>query len=103
MDLRHICIIDTRALDWRHAADMLSDPLYRNSLFMAFTSVFNAGCGFFFWMIAARLYTVEQVGLATALISAWWCCSCSWDSTYPRYAYKGEWMNLPGEVRLWLN
>jgi len=49
---------------------MLSDPLYRNSLFMAFTSVFNAGCGFFFWMIAARLYTVEQVGLATALISA---------------------------------
>jgi O-antigen/teichoic acid export membrane protein len=34
------------------------------------TSIFNAGCGFFFWMIAARLYTVEQVGVATALISA---------------------------------
>lgn len=49
---------------------MLRYPLYRNSLFMAFTSVFNAGCGFIFWMIAARLYTVEQVGLATALISA---------------------------------
>ncbi|NMB86238.1 MAG: hypothetical protein A4E44_02064 [Methanosaeta sp. PtaB.Bin018] len=70
MNLRHICILEMRALAWRHAAGMLSDPLYRNSLFMAFTSVFNAGCGFFFWMIAARLYTVEQVGLATALISA---------------------------------
>lgn len=46
------------------------DPLYRNSFFMAFTSVFNAGCGFFFWMIAAKLYTVEEVGLATALISS---------------------------------
>ena len=38
--------------------------------FMALTSIFNAGCGFFFWMIAARLYTVEEVGLATALISS---------------------------------
>jgi len=86
MNLRHICMLEMRALAWRHAAGMLSDPLYRNSLFMAFTSVFNAGCGFFFWMIAARLYTVEQVGLATALISAWWCCSRGWDSTCPRYA-----------------
>lgn len=37
---------------------------------MALTSIFNAGCGFFFWMIAARLYTVEEVGLATALMSS---------------------------------
>jgi O-antigen/teichoic acid export membrane protein len=37
---------------------------------MAFTSICNAGCGIFFWIIAARLYTVEQVGLATALISS---------------------------------
>jgi O-antigen/teichoic acid export membrane protein len=54
----------------RAIARLASDPLYRNSFFMAFSSVFNAGCGFFFWMIAARLYTVEQVGLATALISS---------------------------------
>ena len=51
-------------------ARLTKDPLYRNSFFMAFTSIFNAGCGFFFWMIAARLYTVEEVGLATALISS---------------------------------
>jgi O-antigen/teichoic acid export membrane protein len=37
---------------------------------MAITSTFNAVCGFFFWMIAAKLYTVEEVGLATALISS---------------------------------
>jgi len=57
-------------LNIRAIARLASDPLYRNSFFMAFTSIFNAGCGFFFWMIAARLYTVEQVGLATALTSS---------------------------------
>lgn len=54
----------------RAIAGLANDSLIRNSFFMAFTSVFNAGCGFFFWMIAARLYTIEQVGLATALISS---------------------------------
>lgn len=57
-------------LDYSRIERLAKDPLYRNSFFMAFTSVFNAGCGFFFWMIAARLYTVEEVGLATALISS---------------------------------
>ncbi len=46
------------------------DPLYRNSFFLFFGNIFNAGCGFFFWMIAANIYTVEEVGLATALISS---------------------------------
>ncbi|MDD3566100.1 MAG: lipopolysaccharide biosynthesis protein [Methanothrix sp.] len=57
-------------LDYKAIARSARNPLYRNSFFMAFTSVFNAGCGFFFWMIAARLNTVEEVGLATALISS---------------------------------
>ncbi len=57
-------------LNYREIARLASDPLYRNSFFMAVSSIFNAGCGFIFWMIAARLYTVEQVGLATALISS---------------------------------
>ena len=51
-------------------AALVADPLYRTSFFMAFSSIFNAGCGFFFWMIAARHYSVEQVGQATALISS---------------------------------
>lgn len=54
----------------RTIVGLASDPLYRTSFFMAFSSIFNAGCGFFFWIIAARIYTVEQVGLATALISS---------------------------------
>lgn len=55
---------------FRAIASLIRDPLYRNSFFMALCNVFNAGCGFFFWIIAARLYSVEQVGLATALISS---------------------------------
>ncbi len=65
MNLNQISFSNFRAI-----AVLANDPLYRNSFFMAFSSVFSAGCGFFFWMIAARLYTVEQVGLATALISS---------------------------------
>ncbi len=57
-------------LDYNKIARLSRDPLFRNSFFMAFTSIFNAGCGFFFWMMAAKLYTVEEVGLATALISS---------------------------------
>lgn len=57
-------------LEYRAIGRLARDPLYRNSFFMAFTSIFNAGCGFFFWMMAARLYTIEEVGLATALISS---------------------------------
>lgn len=56
--------------NFRTIVGLASDPLYRTSFFMAFSSIFNAGCGFFFWIIAARIYTVEQVGLATALISS---------------------------------
>jgi len=65
MNFKNIIYPNCRAI-----AGLARDPLYRNSFFMAFSSIFNAGCGFFFWMIAARLYTVEQVGLATALISS---------------------------------
>lgn len=54
----------------RSAAEFIKNPLYKSSLFLVLTSVFNAGCGFFFWMIAARMYSVEAVGLATALISS---------------------------------
>lgn len=48
----------------------LQDPLYKNSLFIILSRVSNVTCGFFFWMIAARLYSTENVGLATALISS---------------------------------
>jgi len=56
--------------DHRSVVEYIKDPLYRSSLFLVLSSVFNAGCGFFFWMIAARIYSLEDVGLATALISS---------------------------------
>jgi len=48
----------------------LKDPLYKNSFFLVLSRVFNVACGFSFWMLAARLYSINDVGLATALISS---------------------------------
>lgn len=48
----------------------LKDPLYKNSFFIMFTSISSAGSGFVFWMLAAKLYSKEDVGVATALISS---------------------------------
>ena len=59
-----------RYLSCRTIAGMARDSLYRTSFFMAFSNIISAACGFLFWIIAARLYTVQEVGLATALISS---------------------------------
>jgi O-antigen/teichoic acid export membrane protein len=48
----------------------LNDPLYKNSIFLIASSILGAGFGFFFWLIAARLYSAEDIGLASAMISA---------------------------------
>lgn len=48
----------------------LRDPLYKSSYFIMLTSISNAGFGFLFWILAARLYPKEDVGVATALISS---------------------------------
>ncbi|MDD4924412.1 MAG: oligosaccharide flippase family protein, partial [Dehalococcoidales bacterium] len=45
-------------------------PLYSNALFLMAASGFSALVGFIFWMVAARFYTDEAVGLASAMISA---------------------------------
>jgi O-antigen/teichoic acid export membrane protein len=46
------------------------DPLYRNSFFLILSFVVNATFGFIFWMIAARFYSNENIGIASALISS---------------------------------
>ncbi|NOQ33538.1 MAG: oligosaccharide flippase family protein [Methanosarcinales archaeon] len=61
-----IAIPKTRA-EIRHH---LRDPLLKNSLFIMLTSISGAGFGFIFWMLAAKLYPAEDVGIATALISS---------------------------------
>ena len=48
---------------------IVSDSLYRNSIFLMVSTAVMAFFGFFFWIVNARLFTPEQVGTATALIS----------------------------------
>lgn len=45
------------------------DSLLRNSIYMMGTTVATAGIGYIYWIIAARIYPVRDVGLASALIA----------------------------------
>jgi O-antigen/teichoic acid export membrane protein len=47
-----------------------TDPMLRNALFLIVNSGIQAGLGFAFWIITARLFSTESVGLASSLISA---------------------------------
>lgn len=47
-----------------------NDPLFKNSYYLIANLLLTAGSGFFFWIFAARFYTIEEVGLGSALISA---------------------------------
>jgi len=51
---------------WIHFCD---DSLFRNSIYLMLSTCIMAGFGFFFWIMIARLYTTEQIGLATTMIS----------------------------------
>lgn len=48
----------------------LNDPLFRNSFFISLSRFFDIGFGFFFWLVAAHYYTINDVGEATAIISS---------------------------------
>lgn len=48
---------------------VMGDSLYRNSIYLMVSSGVMAVFGFFFWMICARLFAAEQIGLATTIIS----------------------------------
>src|SRR5674536_331470 len=50
--------------------ELIRDPVYRSSSFLSLGSVFSIGAGFLFWLVAARSYSVQEVGVATSLISA---------------------------------
>lgn len=54
---------------WQKIRQHLNDPLYINSFFMALSRFLNASGGFIFWLLAARLYSKEDVGLTSALFS----------------------------------
>jgi len=46
-----------------------SDSLIRNSLFIMMSTVVTAGFGYVFWVIAAHVFTRQEVGLGGAVIS----------------------------------
>jgi len=48
----------------------LKSPLYRNSIYISLSSLTTAVAGFLFWAIAARLYPAQDVGVASAVVSA---------------------------------
>lgn len=48
---------------------ILTDPQYKNTLFNIASTFVLSALGFFFWILIARLYTTENVGIATTLIS----------------------------------
>ena len=44
--------------------------LYRNAIYLMLNSAMYGLTGFFFWIVAARLYPPEVVGLASSVIAA---------------------------------
>ena len=48
---------------------VMTDPLYKNSIFNMSGTFILGGLGFVFWIIIARLYKTENVGIGTTLIS----------------------------------
>jgi len=48
----------------------LGNPLLMNSFYLMFASVLSSFFGFIFWIIVAKKYQPEDVGVATALISS---------------------------------
>ena len=48
----------------------LGTPLYRNALYLMINHGITAAVGLVFWILAARFYLAEDVGLASATISA---------------------------------
>ena len=57
--------------EWRtHLARLQADHMVRNSLYLILSSGLQAGLGFLFWIITARLFIAADVGKASSLISA---------------------------------
>ena len=48
---------------------VMDEPLYRNSLYVMISTLIMSAFGFVFWLVAARLFSTEQIGLATTIIS----------------------------------
>ena len=47
----------------------LKEPIYKNSFFLLLNNSAGSVLGFVFWIVAARLYSPSQVGVASALVA----------------------------------
>ncbi|MEM1579013.1 MAG: hypothetical protein QXR77_04970 [Archaeoglobaceae archaeon] len=56
--------------NFKNLRRQIKDPLFKNSIFIILSSAESAFFGFFFWFLAAKLYSAEAIGLATAMISS---------------------------------
>jgi O-antigen/teichoic acid export membrane protein len=74
-----------------------NESLYVNSFFLVVSNLVTAGLGFVFWLLAARLYTAEEIGLASSLISAMGLISylalLGFNSTFIKYLPKSKQRN----------
>lgn len=61
-------VVSTAAAEER--LGFLGSSLYRNAVYLIIARLTLPLTGFVFWMVAARFYDVEDVGLASALIAA---------------------------------
>lgn len=50
-------------------SQLRSESLYKNSIYLMSSTLIMGIVGFFFWTLNARLFTTEQIGIATAMIS----------------------------------
>lgn len=46
-----------------------ADKLFRNSVYLILTTISMGGFGFIFWLISTRVFSPEEIGLGTTLIS----------------------------------
>lgn len=46
------------------------DSMFRNSIFLMLSTGIQAIFGFFFWLLSARLYTPQEIGIGSTLIAA---------------------------------
>lgn len=69
-DVKETFITGTRVLTSRERfKSFFSVSLYRNAIYVVSGRLIVGAIGFVFWILAARLYTTEQVGLASAVIA----------------------------------
>jgi O-antigen/teichoic acid export membrane protein len=52
------------------AISMSRDPLYNSSLFIMLGRISASAFGFLFWMIAAKLYSMDEIGIAAVIYSS---------------------------------